>query len=157
MTPAAMTLARFAQGLRFEEIPAPVLQRAIACIGDTVACSVYGSQFPWSAITARLAQSYGGGSECTLFGVDGVAVSAPCAALANGASAHAFEQDSLRFPRRRGAPRCDARTGAGRRVPGNRRDRQGRAHCIRGRMRSSVSRRRRHAPQQREARFPRPG
>lgn len=98
MNTAAMTLARFTQGLRFEDIPDAVRARAIACITDTIACSVYGSRFPWSAITARHAASYGTGGSCTILGVDGPKVSAPCAALANGCSAHAFEQDSLRYP-----------------------------------------------------------
>jgi 2-methylcitrate dehydratase PrpD len=97
MTTAASELAQFAAGLSLEAIPAPVQERASACISDTLACSVYGSRFPWSAATAGYARRYGAGGPCTLFGLK-ESVSAPSAAFANAASAHAFEQDSLRFP-----------------------------------------------------------
>src|SRR5579862_2882428 len=98
MNTAAMTLGQFAQNLRFNDIPVPVRERALACIADTIGCSVYGSRFAWSAITARHAQSYGSEGACSILGVDGPPVCAAAAALANGASAHAFEQDSLRYP-----------------------------------------------------------
>ena len=95
---AAETLAGFAAGLQSRAIPHAVRTRAVACIADTVACSVYGSRFPWSAITAAYAMRYGAGGRSSVFGSDEAKVSAPFAAFANGASAHAFEQDSLRFP-----------------------------------------------------------
>ncbi|WP_233235604.1 MmgE/PrpD family protein [Bordetella sp. LUAb4] len=124
---ASRQLAGFAARLRYEEIPVAVLERARACIIDTLACCVHGASLPWSAATAAYARRYGGNGPCTLFGVpaacsirsgdpapatpgSGVGsgapahaggaarVGAPAAALANGAAAHAFEQDSLRFP-----------------------------------------------------------
>lgn len=98
MTTAAQTLARFAANLHFEDIPEDVRVRAAACIADTLACATYGARFPWSKTTAAYARRYGGDGPCTLFGMGGVSVSAPAAALANGSAAHAFEQDSLRFP-----------------------------------------------------------
>jgi 2-methylcitrate dehydratase PrpD len=98
MTTAAQTLARYAANLQFEDIPAAVRARAAACIADTVACATYGARFPWSVATAAYARRYGGDGACTLFGAQGGGLSAPAAAFANGAAAHAFEQDSLRFP-----------------------------------------------------------
>jgi 2-methylcitrate dehydratase PrpD len=98
MSTAAQTLARYAASLRFEDIPPAVRSRAAACIADTVACATYGARFPWSAATAAYARRYGGSGACTIFGMRGGGVSAPAAALANGAASHAFEQDSLRFP-----------------------------------------------------------
>jgi 2-methylcitrate dehydratase PrpD len=95
---ASRQLAAFATQLTFDAIPQAVIQRARACIADTIACCVYGARFPWSTTTAGYAQRYGGAGACTLFGVEGATVAAPAAALANGAAAHAFEQDSLRFP-----------------------------------------------------------
>jgi 2-methylcitrate dehydratase PrpD len=95
---AANVLARFAAGLRFESIPRDVVERASACIADTLGCAVYGSRFPWSAMTAAYARRYGGQGPCTVFGASLPGIAAPQAALANGAAAHAFEQDSLRFP-----------------------------------------------------------
>ncbi|HTJ99654.1 MAG TPA: MmgE/PrpD family protein [Bordetella sp.] len=95
---ASQELARFAAGLRFEDIPADVQERAAACIADTLGCVVYGARFPWSVATAAYARRYGGQGACTVFGTAGPGIAAPQAALANGASAHAFEQDSLRYP-----------------------------------------------------------
>ncbi|ALM84045.1 MmgE/PrpD family protein [Bordetella sp. N] len=98
---ASRQLAEFAANLRYEDIPADVLERARACIIDTLACCVQGASLPWSAATAAYARRYGGMGPCALFGVAGASgsgVNAPAAALANGAGAHAFEQDSLRFP-----------------------------------------------------------
>jgi len=125
---ASRRLAAFAARLRYEDIPAAVLERARACIIDTLACCVHGASLPWSAATAAYARRYGGAGPCTLFGVPAPGTSqaggpapatqasavagpggpahamamactgAPAAALANGAAAHAFEQDSLRFP-----------------------------------------------------------
>ncbi|MBV6306927.1 MmgE/PrpD family protein [Candidimonas humi] len=99
---AALRLARFAAGLRLADVPAEVRARARACIADALACAVYGSRFPWSAATAAYARRYGGQGPCTLLdsGPSGSApgVAAPAAAFANACSAHAFEQDSLRFP-----------------------------------------------------------
>lgn len=97
-----MELACFAAGLRLADVPAEVLARARACIADALACAVYGSRFPWSAATASYARRYGGQGPCTL--LDGrssgaaAGVAAPAAAFANACAAHAFEQDSLRFP-----------------------------------------------------------
>lgn len=95
---ASRTLARFAANLRFPDIPADVRERAAACIADTLGCMVYGARLPWSAMTAAYARRYGGQGPCTIFGAPGPGVAAPQAALANGAAAHAFEQDSLRYP-----------------------------------------------------------
>lgn len=98
MATASEELARYAAGLRWSDVPDDVRERARACIIDTLACSVYGARFPWSAVTAGYARHYGGLGPCTVFGTAGHGVVAPAAALANGAAAHAFEQDSLRFP-----------------------------------------------------------
>lgn len=94
---AAQELAAFAAGLRLQDVPADVLQRAKACIADTVGCAVFGARLPWSRQLAAVARQYGSGP-CDIFGSSGARVPAPLAALANGAAVHAFEQDSLRFP-----------------------------------------------------------
>ncbi len=95
---ASRQLAAYAAGLRHDDIPPAVRERARACIIDTLACCVHGAGLPWSAATAAYARRYGGAGPCTLFGAPDTRVLAPAAALANGAAAHAFEQDSLRFP-----------------------------------------------------------
>jgi 2-methylcitrate dehydratase PrpD len=95
--PAARTLARFAAGLKLQDLPAPVVAQARRCIIDTLGVAIHGATLPWSGMIADYARRYGAGGPCTLFGSE-ARVQAPFAALANGAAAHAFEQDSLRQP-----------------------------------------------------------
>ena len=95
---AVPTLARFAAGLRYEDLPDEVVRQARNCIIDTVGVAVYGSRLPWSRIIAAYALRNGAGGACSLFGNPQARVHAPFAALANGAFSHAFEQDSLRRP-----------------------------------------------------------
>src|SRR5258705_8569105 len=45
---ASHTLAHFASNLAFEEIPPDVVERAKACMIDTVSAAYYGSTLPWS-------------------------------------------------------------------------------------------------------------
>jgi 2-methylcitrate dehydratase PrpD len=91
-------LAEFAAGLRFEDIPEDVRERARECIQDTVGIAVFGAKLPWSRIVIDYALHNGAGGPCSIFGVAGTKVSAPMAALANGALTHAFEMDCLRKP-----------------------------------------------------------
>lgn len=95
---AAQALAEYAAALTYEDIPSDVLERTRACIVDTVGVATYGARFEWSIGIAHYAERYGTGGRCTLFGRPGASLHAPFAALANGAFAHAFEQDSLRCP-----------------------------------------------------------
>jgi len=81
MAQETVRLAEYAAALRYQDLPAEVVQRAKECIIDTVAAIICGAALPWSRIVA-----------------DGPAVQAPAAALANGALAHAFELDSLTRP-----------------------------------------------------------
>lgn len=94
-------LASFAADLRFEDIPDDVRERARECIQDTVGVAIFGAPLPWSRIVidyARKSGAAGAGGSSTILGADGPKVSAPLAALANGAVVHAFEMDSLRKP-----------------------------------------------------------
>lgn len=98
MTTAAQTLAGFAAGLTLSKVPAAVIERAKDCIIDTVGVAAFGARFPWSRMLLEHARLYGAGGPCTVFGVPGLKLSAPFAALANGGLTHANEQDSLRQP-----------------------------------------------------------
>src|SRR3974377_388299 len=40
-------LAAHPEALRYEDLPAPVVERAKACIADTVAAIIYGAELPW--------------------------------------------------------------------------------------------------------------
>jgi 2-methylcitrate dehydratase PrpD len=90
-------LAKYAVGLRYEEIPSDVLQRVKDCIADTVGTILFGAQFPWSQMIMAQARRMGTGGKSALLST-GVSVSAPAAALAHGAMTHAFEQDNLTYP-----------------------------------------------------------
>jgi 2-methylcitrate dehydratase PrpD len=96
--PAAAVLGEFAARLTLADVPQAAIARVKTCIIDTVAVAAYGSRLPWSRAIAGYALRYGSGGPCTLLGMAGARVHAPYAALANGAFAHAFEQDSLRKP-----------------------------------------------------------
>jgi 2-methylcitrate dehydratase PrpD len=97
MTTAAQTLARFATELQYDRIPGDVIERAKACVIDTVGACTYGSTLPWSKIVIGYAEQYGRGGHSTILGTS-QKVHAPFAALANGALAHAFEMDCLVQP-----------------------------------------------------------
>jgi len=98
MADETIRLARYAAGLRYEDLPASVVQQAKDCIIDTVAAGICGSALPWSRIVIDYAARTGPGGKCRILGRSGSAVQAPAAALANGALAHAFELDSLTRP-----------------------------------------------------------
>jgi len=90
-------LARFALGLNYNRIPARVIERAKACILDTLAVSLYGSTKPWSRMVVDLIRASDSRGGSTIFGSSCKAQPAQ-AALANGVMAHAFELDNVRQP-----------------------------------------------------------
>jgi 2-methylcitrate dehydratase PrpD len=98
MSTAAETLAAFAAGLKYEDLPQSVVQRARDCITDTVGVCTFGAALPWSRMVAAHAKRYGSGGPCSVMGFPDLRLHAPYAALANGVLGHAFEQDSLRDP-----------------------------------------------------------
>ena len=98
MAQETVRLARYAAGLRYQDIPAEIVGRAKECIADTVAAIICGAALPWSRIVIGYARRTGPGGKCHILGSGGPAVQAPAAALANGALAHAFELDSLTRP-----------------------------------------------------------
>lgn len=91
-------LAEFASQLRFEDLPAPVVQRAKDSIADTIATIVFGRSLPWSNIIVTHARRVGSGGRSRILGDGERPVTAPYAALANGALAHAFELDGATRP-----------------------------------------------------------
>jgi 2-methylcitrate dehydratase PrpD len=91
-------LAEYAAALRYEDLPAPVVQRAKDAIADTVATILFGVDLPWSRIIVDYAKRNGAGGRSRILGAGDVPLHAPAAALANGAIAHAFELDNLTQP-----------------------------------------------------------
>lgn len=94
---ATQTLARYARKLRYRDIPSEVIERAKACVLDTLAVSLYGSTKPWSKIVSEFIRSAGSKGNASVLGGKQKA-SPERAALANGTMAHAFELDNVRQP-----------------------------------------------------------
>jgi len=88
------TLAEFVAGLRFEDIPAPVVEHAKLAVLDTVGCGLFGSQLPWAKILRETIQTHDRGREATVWGT-GERVSVLHAPLLNGTFVHGFELDDL--------------------------------------------------------------
>ena len=97
MPEETVQLARYAAGLRYDDLPAAVVAKAKDIIADTVAACICGADMPWSRIVIDYAERTGPGGTSRILG-RGTSVQAPSAALANGALAHAFELDSLTRP-----------------------------------------------------------
>jgi 2-methylcitrate dehydratase PrpD len=91
-------LAEYAAGLRYEDIPADVVQRAKDTLVDTVGTVVFGYDLPWSRMIVTQAERSGPGGKSRILGPGGPRVQATAAAFANGALAHAFELDNLTRP-----------------------------------------------------------
>jgi 2-methylcitrate dehydratase PrpD len=94
---ATQRLARFANELSYRQIPARVIERAKACILDTLAVSLYGSTKPWSKTVSEFVRESGLPGRSTVLGMNWKAQAAQ-ATLANGVMAHAFELDNVRQP-----------------------------------------------------------
>jgi 2-methylcitrate dehydratase PrpD len=97
MTTASQALARFATGLKYEQIPPEVVERAKDCLIDTVGACVLGTQMPWTQTVIAYAQRNSAAGGSSVLGTE-VKVRAPFACLCNGAAAHAFELDALCEP-----------------------------------------------------------
>jgi 2-methylcitrate dehydratase PrpD len=94
---ATQRLARFAVGLNYKQIPEEAIERAKACILDTLAVSLYGSTKPWSRTVSGFIRDTGLRGRSTIFG-EGLSAQPAQATLANGVMAHAFELDNVRQP-----------------------------------------------------------
>ena len=99
-----VTLAQYAVGLRYEDIPAPALQRAKDCITDAVGTIIYGADLPWSRMIIDYVRATSGGGRSQILGTGNAPVHPAAAALAQGAMAHAFELDNLTKPDSGGHP-----------------------------------------------------
>ena len=98
MSNETVRLAEYAAGLRYEDLPPEVVQRAKDAIADTVATILFGYDLPWSRIVVDYAKRNGIGGRSRILGAGDLPLHAPAAALANGAIAHAFEMDNLTQP-----------------------------------------------------------
>jgi 2-methylcitrate dehydratase PrpD len=111
MSGETKTLAEFAAQLRYDDIPKPAVAIAKACVIDTVGVVLFGSTLPWSQIVDAYVQHTGTGAS-SILDQGFRKTSAPGAAFANGAFAHAFEFDNLRQPSTGVHPGATVLTGA---------------------------------------------
>jgi 2-methylcitrate dehydratase PrpD len=95
---ATAILAKYAVGLRYEDIPQKVLERARNTICDCVGAMIFGYDLPWSQMVVDYAMKYGPGGKSRILGKGGALVQPPMAALVNGSLAHAFELDGAAKP-----------------------------------------------------------
>jgi len=91
---AAAALAEFCAGIEWSSVPAIVHERTQELVLDLVGVALRGSRAPSSAPVVAVARRLGPGKGASLIGRDAFA-SAPWAALANAASAHALELDDV--------------------------------------------------------------
>ncbi len=87
-------LARFASGIRYEDLPADARFMARQCLLDWLGVTLAGSQEPLALMLRAEAAEEGGAPRATLFGGGG-RTSMGLAALVNGSSGHALDFDDV--------------------------------------------------------------
>lgn len=91
---ATRDLARFAAGLRFEDIPARVVDHVKLCILDGLGVALFGAGLPWTGHVRDLARTEGANPVASFWGTP-YRGSIGQAALVNGTAGHAFEMDDI--------------------------------------------------------------
>ncbi len=102
---ATEQLAGFIAGLRYEDIPAEVVDAAKAAITDGVAVMVAGSRQPLAEIVSGYVRELGGAANCTVAG-RGFKTNAPSAAFANGVFGHCLDFEIQGVPPTHGTSSC---------------------------------------------------
>lgn len=88
-------LAEFAASLRFDDLPLEVVAHAKECLLDTLGCGLFGATLPWSGILRSTLRKIDIDDKTSRLWGTPDCMSAPNAALVNGAAVHAFELDDL--------------------------------------------------------------
>lgn len=89
---ATRDLARFAAGLRFEDLPDTVVERAKLCLLDGIGVCLHGAALPWTRILREVVLAEGAAAQATIWG-SGAKAPLAQAVLVNGSADHAFEMD----------------------------------------------------------------
>jgi 2-methylcitrate dehydratase PrpD len=89
------TLAQFVADLRYDSLPAPVVEQACCVIVDTVGCALgaWSVDADKSLVARRLAELYPSRAGASVIGVAGLSAQPAIAALANGILANAADND----------------------------------------------------------------
>ena len=92
--PYTRGMAQFVSTLRYEDIPASVIERIKLLMLDSIGCALYGSDLPWTRILQNTLSGLDSSSACAVWGTR-VRMSAPHAALVNGTQVQGFELDDV--------------------------------------------------------------
>jgi 2-methylcitrate dehydratase PrpD len=92
LKPHAEVLCEFAESLRFEDIPAKVVEKAKEHLIDTLGISLASTRNKYSQLLVEAVKELGGEAESTILGF-GEKVPCANAALANGSLVHAVDYD----------------------------------------------------------------
>src|SRR5689334_10037388 len=92
--PFTSGMARFVAGLRYEAIPQDVRERIKLLILDSLGCAIFGTELEWSRILMQTLSRVDATRACGVWGTS-LRLSAPHAALVNGALVQSFELDDV--------------------------------------------------------------
>lgn len=91
---ATRALAEFSSALKYEALPAAVIEQAKTCVLDTLGCCLFGATLPSVQKLAAMLMEENCAQQAAAFGFS-KRTSASHAALINGTSAHAFQLDEI--------------------------------------------------------------
>jgi aconitate decarboxylase len=92
--PHTRAIAQFISGIKYEAIPDEVIGRIKLLILDSLGCALYGSALEWSRILRATLGKLDDTRACRVWGTPEL-LSAPHAALVNGALVQSFELDDV--------------------------------------------------------------
>ena len=92
--PHTRAIAKFVSGLKYEDIPAAVIDRIKLLILDSLGCAPYGADLEWSRILRATLGKIDSTKACGVWGT-AEKLSAPHAALVNGTLIQSFELDDV--------------------------------------------------------------
>lgn len=96
--PALLDVARLVHSIRYEDLPAAVVQRCKALMLDTLACACGGVDSAISRKVLQMVQELGGSHHSSVIG-SGIKTSMPMAALANGTMVRYLDANDYYFGR----------------------------------------------------------
>ncbi|MVW70692.1 MmgE/PrpD family protein [Bordetella sp. 15P40C-2] len=91
---ATRDLAGFAAQLRYEDLPAEVIDSMKSSLLDSIGCCLYGVTLPWTQRVQAMVQAEQAAPMASIFG-SGQRTSIANAVLVNGTAGHAFELDDI--------------------------------------------------------------
>jgi 2-methylcitrate dehydratase PrpD len=91
---ATRDLAAFAAAIRYEDIPAEVVERIKTSVLDSIGCCLFGATLPWTQCVQAMAEEEGAAPVASLLGT-GRKTSVAGAVLVNATAGHAFELDDI--------------------------------------------------------------